>query len=281
MRGISTAKRWTRIIVRIHYVRIATLLCGIGLLLPITVSADGYDFDSTYWQVDFREANAGVFYTYLAHANYLAPTGTFHYGWLGIFTAQGDGTVGSSRFTQIGIRSENGVAFWEFETEHTNVVCLRGNPVTFTGPLTGCRGTPNDLTNINYPNAVSIAHNDSYHVWYASVADSNGNSAVVATADDGTLDTYQPGGVIYQPMQEVLEHYWLSFYYPSDPYDGVSYYFYAPRYVSYIWPAYQNSAYDYQDDPGCLYDGIFNLNGDPTQFYLGTGGNECNHVFNY
>ncbi len=257
------------------------LTCILGLLSPFVVRANGYDFDSTVWQVDIRDANAGLYYIYLSLATFTAPTDTMHYGWMGIYTAPYNGTVGSGRFTQIGIRSENNMGvFWEFETEHSNVRCLRGHPVSFGYPLTGCRGDPNDLIGLNSNNAVSLTHDDNAHVWYVAVADGSGNGAYVATCDDGTMDGYYPGGAIYQPMQEVLEHYW-GYSYASDPFDGVSFYFYAPYYGPYVWPAGSSGAYDYQNDPGCLYAGVFNIYNDPTRFYLGSGGMECNHVFYY
>lgn len=258
-------------------------------MFSIMVHANGYDLPITQWPVDFREENAGVFYAYIAEANFInSMPDTFIYGWLGIFTAPPQyGVEGSGRFTQVGIKSENGQIFWEMESERPILNCLRNStPFSTNGVyLKGCRGQANDLAVENSPNAVSISHDFSNHQWIIQVADNAGRGGPVAVIDDGTREEYEAGGAIYNAAQLAAEHYWGNSY-QSNPYNSMSYYFYSPYYGSnnYVWPSLSGGVSDYLDttlDPQCNYVGIFDLNGDPHQWYLGVGGTTCSYTFNY
>lgn len=126
-----------------------SIACIFSLMFSIMVHANGYDLPITQWPVDFREENAGVFYAYIAEANFInSMPDTFIYGWLGIFTAPPQyGVEGSGRFTQVGIKSENGQIFWEMESERPILNCLRNStPFSTNGVyLKGCRGQANEV----------------------------------------------------------------------------------------------------------------------------------------
>lgn len=204
----------------------------LSLLFPIIVHANGYDLPITQWPVDSREYMSGFFWSGIDEANYVNnQADTFIYGWLGIFTARYDGSIGSGRFTQIGIMSSGGQIYWVMESERNVTQCFRGSQFFITNSvLTGCMGRLGDLMNPNHEfNAVSIVHDDPSHQWGINVADFYGNAGLVATIDDGTMDGYYPGVTIYDTAQVAAEHYW-GYSYSSDPYNPMSFLFYAPHY---------------------------------------------------